>query len=124
MRKAMFALTVLAVLGVALTAWAKDPNKVRDPNRAAKKRKNVAEAALPPAPAPVELKGAVVKAEANEITVTVTLPVDAAAAKVMIGGVAKALADLKPGQAVTITLDGGKATRIEAAEGKEPGKAF
>lgn len=122
MRRTVAALVVLALFGLAATGWARDANKVRDPNKAAKKRDRKAQ---PPAPVPVELKGTIVKAEGNEVTVTVTLPVDAATTSIIINGIGKAIADLKPGEAVKITLDGGKTTRIEATEvTKGPDKAL
>jgi len=124
MRRTVAALVVLAVFGLAATSWARDANKAKDPNKAAKKRDRKAQA-QPPAPAPVELKGTIVKAEGNEVTVTVTLPVDAATTSIVINGIAKAITDLKPGEGVRITLDGGKTTRIEATEvTKEPDKAL
>jgi hypothetical protein len=114
------ALVVLAIAGLATTGWARDANKIKDPNKVAKKRDRNAQ---PPAPAPFDLKATIIKAEGKEITVLVTLPVDAATTSVLINGVGKAIADLKPGEAVSITLDGGKTTRIEATEiTKEPAK--
>ena len=117
MRTMVAALAVLALFGLATTGWARDANKAKDPNKVRKNKKqdnNV----LPPvaAPTPVELKGTIVKAEGNEVTVTVTLPVDAATTNIMINGIGKAIADLKPGEAVKITLDGSRTTRIEATE--------
>lgn len=115
MRRIVVALLSLAVLGASTTAWA------RDHAGGGRKRQRDAQTP-PPAPTPVELKGVIVKAEANEVTVTLKLPVDAATTSVMINSVGKTLADLRFGQSVTITLTGGRTTRIEATEAKEPAK--
>ena len=118
MRRTFAAFVALAVLGLALTAWAKDPNKIKDPARAGRRHgQTTTQTPPPPAPAPLELKGTVVKAEATEITVTIKLPADANT-KVNAIAEIKGVADLKPGQAVTLTLEGGKVTRVEVTETK------
>jgi len=111
MRRMGMALAVLAVLGLSTTAWARGGGRKRQDNTPP-----------PPAPAPVDLKGTLVKAEGSEITVTLKLPVDAVTTSVMIDGIGKTLADLKPGQSVTITLTNGRTTRIDATQAAEAPK--
>jgi hypothetical protein len=111
MRRTTVALLAIVILGLSTTAWARGGGKNRQNNPV-----------TPPAPAPVDLKGTLVKAEGNEITVTLKLPVDAVTTSVMIDGIGKTLADLKPGQSVTITLTNGKTTRIDATQPAEAPK--
>ena len=112
MRRMVVALAALAVLGFSATAWAREGGRKR-PRDAQNP---------PPTPAPVELKGTLVKADGNEVIVTLKLPVDAVTTSVMINGIGKTLADLKFGQSVTITLTGGRTTRIDATQAAEAAK--
>ena len=114
MKRVAVALAALAVLGLATTAWAAGKGGGRKRQRDQQNQ--------PPAPTPVELKGTLVKAEGNEIIVTLKLPVDAVTTSVMIDGIGKTLADLKPGQSVTITLTNGRTTRIDATQAAEAPK--
>jgi len=112
MSRRAVALLAMAVLCCSTTAWARQGG-----------RKRQGDTQNPPAaPTPVDLKGTLVKAEGNEITVTLKVPVDAVTTSIMINGIGKTLADLKPGQSVTVTLTGGKTTRIDATDAAEPAK--